>query len=154
MSLQQLQGNDIQGRAGPSLLSSAVRMNSILWFITDAPLSRLLRQPPTVFLGAFMSEYTHVMFPPKSGPCITQQPHIGSVPANNPNFHLSNFKVCSIHCNKSQPAHKFTCIYPFLTTFTSGFVLNSPPCGVDGTAGFHLLHTHRLTFRTCWLMHY
>lgn len=104
MSLQQLQGNDIQGRAGPSLLSSAVRMNSILWFITDAPLSRLLRQPPTVFLGAFMSEYTHVMFPPKSGPCITQQPHIGSVPANNPNFHLSNFKVCSIHCNKSQPA--------------------------------------------------
>lgn len=85
---------------GASLWSRAVVMHSLLWFITDAPLSRLLRQPPAVLLGAFKSEYAHVMFPPKPEPCLTQQPHIGSVPANNPNFHLPDFKVCSIHCNK------------------------------------------------------
>lgn len=74
-------------------------MNSILWSITDAPLSRLLRQPPAVLLGGFKSEYTCDV-----SSKTTALPHIGSLPANNPNFHLSNFNVCSIHCNKSQPA--------------------------------------------------
>lgn len=105
VSLQQLENPVLQGRTGPSLLSRTALMNSIFWFMVDAPLSWLLRQPPTVFPGGF--KYAHVMFPPKTVPCLTWQPHMGSVPAKNPNFRFSNFKACSTNCNKSQSAPFF-----------------------------------------------